>query len=307
MERFTALETFVRIVESGSFTAAARQLGISQSGASKAMARLETDLGVRLLRRSTRSMSTTDAGRHLYERAKAALEQIDNALSTARAGAKQLTGKVRIAAPVGFARQHVVSELPRFLDQHPGLEVDVVMDDAVIDPVEARIDLCLRHGEPAAKIPGSRRIGMARRLLVGSPQYFERHGEPSSPDEISAHQVVTWSADKDSNAWSFHRAHAVQRVQLKGRLRVDSREGMRDALLAQAGIAVVSEWDVAPELANGLLRPALEGWKLPTDEIWAVPTGGRLISPVVNSIMSFIEDSIRRSTPLLDGKRAEHR
>ncbi|HVI54527.1 MAG TPA: LysR family transcriptional regulator [Luteibacter sp.] len=297
MEQFAALETFVRIVDSGSFSAAARRLGMSQSGASKAMARLEADLGVRLLHRSTRSLSTTDAGRRLYEHAKSALAQLDMALGAARSEAKQLTGKIRIAAPVGFARQHVVSELPRFLDRHPGLEVEVVMDDAVIDRVEARIDLCLRHGEPVTKIPGSRRIGMARRLLVGSPEYFERHGEPESPRDISAHQVVTWSVDRDSNAWSFRQADAVHRVELKGRLRVDSREGMRDALLAQAGIAVVSEWDVAPELANGSLRPTLAGWKLPTDEIWAVPTGGRLVSPAASAIMSFIEDSIQRSTP----------
>ncbi|PTR27300.1 LysR family transcriptional regulator [Luteibacter sp. OK325] len=297
MERFTALETFVRIVDAGSFTAAARQLGISQSGASKAMARLEAELGVRLLHRSTRSMSTTDAGRRLHGHAKHALTQLEEALSAVRAEAQQLTGKLRVAAPPGFARQHVVSELPRFLDHNPGLEVEVVMDDALHDVAEARIDLCLRHGEPGRKIPGSRRIGLARRLVVGSPAYFARNNEPHTPDELAKHRVVIWSADKASNTWSFHRGHDVQHVELKGRLRVGSREGMRDALLAQAGIAVVSEWDVASELANGSLRPVLTGWSLPTDEIWAVPTGGRLVSPAVNSMMSFIEASIRRSTP----------
>lgn len=297
MERFTALETFVRIVDAGSFTAAARQLGISQSGASKAIARLEAELGVRLLHRSTRSMSTTDVGRRLYGHARQALAQIEEALGTVRAEARQLTGKLRLAAPPGFARQHVVSELPRFLDQHPGLEVEVVMDDALHDMAEARIDLCLRHGDPGRKIPGSRRIGLARRLVVGSPAYFAHYTEPHTPDELATHRVVIWSADKASNTWSFHRGHDVQHVELKGRLRVDSREGMRDALLAEGGLAVVSEWDVASELANGLLRPVLTGWSLPTDEIWAVPTGGRLISPAVNSMMSFIEASIRRSTP----------
>jgi DNA-binding transcriptional LysR family regulator len=296
MERFTALETFVRIVDAGSFTVAARQLGISQSGASKAMARLEQNLGVRLLHRSTRSLNTTDAGRRLHGEAKRALAQLDEALRAVRTEARELTGKLRVAAPPGFARQHVVSELPRFLDQHPGMEVEVVMDDALHDAAEARIDLCLRHGEPARKMPGSRRIGLARRLVVGSPDYFDRHGEPHTPEELSRHQAVMWSVDKASNTWSFHRDHDVQRVELKGRLRVDSREGMRDALLAQAGIAVVSEWDVASELANGSLRPALTGWSLPTDEIWAVPSGGRLISPAANSIISFIEASIRRST-----------
>jgi DNA-binding transcriptional LysR family regulator len=190
----------------------------------------------------------------------------------------------------------VVSELPHFLERHPGLEVEVVMDDTLHDAAESRIDLCLRHGEPGRKLPGSRRIGLARRLVVGSPEYFDRHGEPDTPEELATHQVVMWSADKGSNTWTFHRDHDVQRVELKGRLRVDSREGMRHALLAQAGVAVVSEWDVASELANGSLRPALTGWRLPTDDIWAVPSGGRLISPAVNSIMSFIEASIRRST-----------
>lgn len=289
MERFTALETFVQVVDLGSYTAAARRLGISQSGASKAITRLEMDLGVRLLHRSTRKVNTTDAGERLYVEAKDALGRIDEALRTLRADTDQVRGKVRVAAPIGFARQHVVAALPRFLEQHPGIEVEIVMDDAVLDTAEARIDVCFRHGEPSRKISGSRRIGTARRLVVGSPDYFARHGSPTEPHELLAHQAVIGPKDRPSNVWWFNRGDEANRVELKGRVSVGSREGLRDALLAHVGVAVVSEWDVSTELSQGSLVAVLQEWTLPADEIWAVSSGGRLSSPAATAFIAFVE------------------
>jgi DNA-binding transcriptional LysR family regulator len=294
MERFTALETFVRVVDLGSYTAAARQLGISQSGASKAITRLEADLGVRLLHRSTRNVNTTDAGLRLHTEAKEALARIDDALRALREEAGSLTGKVRVAAPPGFARQYVVSALPQFLEQHPGMEVEMVMDDDIGDTAEARIDICFRHGEPHRKISGSRRIGTARRLVVGSPHYLARHGTPSDPADLAGHQAVVGPREKPSNVWWFTHADEVRRVELKGRLSVGSREALRESLLAHAGLAVVSEWDVAAELDAGALVAVLPEWSLPVDEIWAVASGGRLSGPAARAFINFVESSIPR-------------
>lgn len=299
MERFTALETFVQVVDLGSYTAAAKRLGISQSGASKAISRLELDLGVRLLHRSTRKVNTTDAGERLYAEAKDALGRIDEALRSLRAETDQVRGKVRVAAPLGFAKQHVVAALPRFLEQHPGIEVEMVMDDAVLDTAEARIDVCFRHGEPSRKISGSRRIGTARRLVVGSPVYFARHGAPVQPQDLLNHEAVIGPRDRPSNVWWFTRGEEASRVELKGRLSVGSREGLREALLAHVGVAVVSEWDVSAELSQGSLVAVLPEWSLPADEIWAVSSGGRLSAPAATAFIAFVESFMagKRSIP----------
>jgi len=299
MDRFIALETFVRVVDLGSYTAAARQLGMSQSGASKAVTRLEAELGVRLLHRSTRQLNLTDVGERLHECAKGALALIDAAIEDARSRARSPGGRLRIAASEGFARRHVLAQLPRFLNEHPEVEVDVVVDD-VADAAEARIDICFRHSEPTRKISGSRRIGSARHIVVASPDYLDRHGTPQCPADLAGHQLVVWSADRAANTWHFDHGGDVIRMELRGRLRVDSREGMRDALLAGGGVAVVSEWDVAGELTSGDLVRLLSPWHLPPDEIWAVPSGGRLASPAVRHLIEFIETSLKAGvSPLI--------
>lgn len=196
--------------------------------------------------------------------------------------------------PLGFARQYVVSALPQFLEQHPGMEVEMVMDDALGDTAEARIDICFRHGEPTRKISGSRRIGTARRLVVGSPDYFARHGAPADPADLTAHQAVVGPRDRPSNVWWFNREDETRRVELKGRLSVGSREALRESLLAHAGVAVVSEWDVSAEISSGSLIAVLPEWTLPPDEIWAVASGGRLSGPAARAFIDFVESSMTR-------------
>src|ERR1700756_739173 len=176
MDRLAAMETFVRVVEAGSFSGAAKQLRVGQPAVSKTIAQLEDRLGVRLLLRSTHGLTPTEAGRNFYERAKRSLEEAEEAELAARGAAATLTGRLRISAAVTFARLNIMPKLPIFLAQHPDLDVEVILDDRNIDLVDERIDVALRMGTLTNLALTARRIGRCRRLVLASPAYLERAG-----------------------------------------------------------------------------------------------------------------------------------
>lgn len=287
MDRFGAMETFVRVVETGSFSAAARALDVGQPAVSKSVAQLETRLGVRLLVRSTRGLAPTEAGQKFFERARRALEEAEEAEVDARGAGAGLTGRLRISAAVTFARLHVVPRLPTFLADHPGLSMSVVLDDRVIDMVEDGIDVALRMGELANSSLTARRLASARRLVLGAPSYFERHGAPSTPAELSEHEAVVYS--QAGETWSFHRDGAVASVSVSGRLQLSAAEGVRAAVSAGMGLTIASEWMFAPELASGAVRPALAEWTLPPIDLWAVYPSGRMPTAKARAFVAFIE------------------
>src|SRR5271155_5064283 len=187
VDRFSAMETFVRVVDTGSFSAAARHLRIGQPAVSKAMAQLEERLGTCLLLRSSRGLATTEAGQNFYDRARRALEEADEADLAARGAGAGLVGPLRFSAAVTFARLHVIPHLPTFLARHPGLTIEDVLDDRNVDPVEEGIDVTLRMGMLADSALVARKIGESRRLVVGPPAYFAAAGEPATPADLSGH------------------------------------------------------------------------------------------------------------------------
>src|SRR5438132_9400162 len=193
MDRLAAMAAFVRVVETGSFSAAARVLNVGQPAVSKAVARLEDRLGVRLLIRSTRGLSPTEAGQNFYDRARRALEEADEADLAARGAGASLTGRLRISAAVTFARLHIVPRLPNFLAAHPGLTMDVVLDDRVIDLVEEGVDVALRMGSLGNSSLTARKLASSPRYVLGAPSYFARSGEPATPAELIGHAAVIYA------------------------------------------------------------------------------------------------------------------
>ena len=185
MRSAAAMETFVRVVETGSFSAAARVLNVGQPAVSKTIAHLEETSGVRLLMRSTRGLSPTEAGRNFYERAKRAIEEANEADMVARGAGASLTGRLRVSAAVTFARLHVVPRLPKFLAAHPELTMDVILDDRVIDLVEEGVDIALRMGTLVHSSLTARKLASAPRHVVGTPAYFARSGVPATPAELA--------------------------------------------------------------------------------------------------------------------------
>ena len=295
MDRFAAMETFIRVVETGSFSAAARRLNVGQPAVSKSVAQLEARLGVRLLMRSTRGLSPTEAGQKFYERAKRAVEEADEAEIDARGAGAGLTGRLRVSAAVTFARLHIVPRLPTFLAAHPGLTMDVVLDDRVIDLVEDGIDVSLRMGELADSSLTARRLATARRLVLGAPSYFERRGEPATPAELIGHDAVIYT--QGGETWSFRRGGSEASVSVSGRLRLSAAEGVREAVLAGMGLTIASEWMFGPELASGALRPVLTDWELPPIDLWAVYPSGRMPTAKARAFASFVEAEMNPGPP----------
>lgn len=287
MDRFQAMATFVRVVETGSFSAAARQLGVGQPAVSKTVAQLEEWLQARLLLRSTHGLAPTEAGAGYYERARAALREAEEAEIAAR-GAAGLSGRLRLAAPTTFARLLVVPRLPGFLARHPGLDVEVILDDRPIDLIAEGIDVALRLGTLADSTAIARRLASGGRAVVATPAYLARAGVPMSPADLAGHDAVIYTPL--GTTWLFRKAGAEASVVVQGRLRMSAAEGVRAAVLADLGLTIASEWMFAPDLASGAVVPVLADWALPRLDLWAVFPTGRLASAKARAFADFMTE-----------------
>jgi DNA-binding transcriptional LysR family regulator len=292
MDRLAAMEAFVRVVDAGSFSGAARLLRIGQPAVSKTIAQLEERLGVRLLLRSTHGLTPTEAGRGFYERARRAIEEADEAEYAARGAGTTLSGRLRICAAVTFARLHVLPRLPVFLEQHPSLDIDIVLDDRNIDLIEEGIDVALRMGQLADSSLTARKLGQSPRRVFASAAYLERMGVPRVPADLAGHQAVIYSQRGGGDEWTFHRDGTTASIAMQGRVRVTAAEGVREAVFAGLGLAVASEWMFAPELVSGIVESVLDDWTLPAVDLWAVFPTGRQASAKARAFADFIEGQI---------------
>jgi DNA-binding transcriptional LysR family regulator len=286
------METFVCVVEAGTFSAAARRLNVGQPAVSKTIALLEERLSVRLLLRSTRGLTPTEAGQAFYSRAKRAIEEAEEAELAARGAATNLTGRLRVCAAVTFARLHIVPAIGQFLEAHPELNIDLVLDDRNVDLLEEGIDIALRIGPLEDSSMTARKIGEVPRRVVGTPAYFERAGIPTTPADLSAHQAIVYSQRGGGSTWTFRRNGSEVAVVVSGRVAITAAEGLRAAVLANLGLAVVSEWMFSPELKNGQVCSVLDDWRLPPVELWAVFPAGRMVSAKTRAFLDFLADSL---------------
>lgn len=289
MDRLAAIEIFVRVVDTGSFSAAARHYNVGQPAVSKAIAQLEEWLGVKLLLRTTRSLTPTEAGISFYQRARRAVEEADEAVLAARGTASGLSGKLRVSAAVCFARLHIVPRLPVFLEQHPDLELELVLDDRNIDLVEEGIDLALRMGNLADSNMTARKLSEARRHVLGTPAYFKRHGIPKTPGDLLAHQALIYTRDGGGENWKFQKETAEVSVKMQGRVKITATEGLRAAVFADMGLAIATEWAFSPELKSGAVVSVMDDWMLPSISLSAVYPTGRLASTKARQFATFVE------------------
>lgn len=288
MDRLGAMETFVYVVETGSFSAAARRLNIGQPAVSKTIAQLETRLSVRLLLRSTRGLTPTEAGLAFFDRAKRAIEEADEADNAARGAAGGLTGNLRICAAVTFGRQHIVPQLGPFLEQNPELNIDLMLDDRNVNLVEEGVDIALRMGTLIDSGLTARKIAQCRRVVVGTPQYFEQHGKPACPADLTKHQAVVYTLGGGAN-WQFQKSGEEHPVIISGRIRVNAAEGLRESVLAHLGLTMASEWMFAPELASGAVVEVMSDWTLPNQDLWAVFPTGRMASAKARAFADYVQ------------------
>ena len=292
MDRLAVMDAFVRVVDAGSFSGAAKQLRMGQSAVSKVIVRLEARLGARLLLRTTRGLMPTEAGRNFYERAKRSIEEADGAEVSARGAAATLSGRLRIQATVALARLHIIPRLPDFLGQHPALDIDLVIDDRDIDLIEAGIDIALRVGQLSNATLTARKIAECQRLVIGTPSYFNAAGVPRIPADLVRHQVIIYEQPLGAATWTFRHGAAEASVNLNGRVHLNTTVGVRGCVLADLGLVIASEWMFAPELKAETVKPVLTGWSLPPVEAWAIFPTGRQATAKARTFASFIESQM---------------
>ncbi|WP_219268127.1 LysR family transcriptional regulator [Pseudomonas sp. Xaverov 259] len=288
MDRLSAMETFVHVVETGSFSAAAKRLGIGQPAVSKSIAQLEARLAVRLLLRSTRGLTPTEAGLAYFERAKRAIDETNEADDAARGAGAGLSGNLRVSAATTFARLHVIPYLGPFLERYPAVNIEVVLNDHSLNLVEEGIDVALRMGNLVDSGLTARKIAQSHRQILATPTYFERFGEPATPADVLQHQAIIYSLGGGAR-WTFSKGDSHYPIVASGRIRVTSAEGVRAAVLNHLGLTMASTWMFAPELASGEVKAVLNDWRLPPLDLWAVFPTGRMASAKARAFVEYVE------------------
>ena len=293
VDRFTSLQLFTQIVESGSLSAAAREAGLSQPTVSKQLAELEARLGAQLLQRTTRQSSLTEAGSVFYVRAKRILAELAEAESDATELHGSPRGTLRVGAPVTFGRLHVMPILPAFLRRHPGLVVDLAMSDRFTDLVEDGADVVIRVGRLSDVSLIARHVGRSARVPVASPEYLAIRGEPRTPRDLPDHDCVAYTLLATGNEWHFTGPSGAEAVRVQGSFRANNADAVRQAVLAGLGIALLPCWLVADDLAAGTLRSLLPDWTPSTVDVSVLYAPTPRVASKVRAFVDHIVDTFR--------------
>lgn len=314
MDKLSAMRTFVRVAEAGSFSAVAMQTGTTQSAVSKQVAALERTLGVRLLARTTRSISLTGEGARYLDSARRLLGEIEAAESALHAGATRITGWIRVAASVGFGRMKLLPLVVEFMATHPGVNVDLQLHDGYVDLVEQGIDVSVRIGDLQDSGLLARPLGASRRCLVAHREHLDRLREgvglPTRPEDLPRHNCLVYTGLASRNLWTFT-ANAgaseppgtVRSVRVGGTLQTNSSEVMRGAVLAGLGLAYTPDWLFETELADGLVQRVMPQWDSPPSLIHLVSPPERRHSARVAAFGDFL--ARRLATPQAAGAGAQ--
>ena len=265
MDRLSAMQTFVRVVETGSFSAVAREQSSTQGAVSKQVAGLEKYLGVRLLVRTTRAVTTTDDGLRYFEEARRLVGEIEEAESHLRQGERALSGTLRVATSIGFGLRVLLPHVRSFMRANPDVTVDLKLDDGFVDLVEQGIDVAVRIGQLEDSTLIARRIGTSRRLLVPGLPYLEqlRPGlaQPRIPQDLLQHPCVVYTGLRTGNQWEFETADgSVVAVRVQGPMQTNNSEVLRSCIKDGLGIGFIPDWLVADLLASGEVVDLMRDW-----------------------------------------------
>jgi DNA-binding transcriptional LysR family regulator len=296
-DRLQQLALFVRTVESGSFSKAAREFGLSQPSVSRSIAALERRLGVKLLIRTTRQVSATDAGDALVGRARDALLAIDEAESAAR-GADRLAGLLRVALPPEYGVRRVVPLLPAFFAQHPLLKIDLMMSDRYENLIAEGADVALRIGDLPDSSFVARKLESARRLFIASPSYLGGRGAPVSLADLAGHDVIGGPADVGDETWIGRRNGRIERQLVSFRVRSRSATGVVACAVAGLGVATASIWMCAEALASGEAIEILTDYALDPVQAYVVFPAGRRSSQRARAFSDYLEQALSPVHPL---------
>lgn len=289
MDNLSDIAVFVRVVAAGSFTGAAENLDISQPVVSKAVTRLEERLGARLLNRTTRRLSLTEAGAELYRRSMQALKQIEDAELEVARFQTEPRGTLRVNAPMSFTILHLAPVMHEFLARFPGVSLELELDDGQADIVEGGYDLIVRIAKLRDSNLVARRIAPARLVLCASPEYLEKHGEPQTPDELLNHNCLMYTLGSTPRAWRFVSPEGEEQiVPLRGNVASNNGLAHRALALNGAGIVFLPTFYIGDDLRAAKLRCFLRTWIPQDTSVYAVYAERRNLAPKVRAFIDFL-------------------
>ncbi|MEP6739545.1 MAG: LysR family transcriptional regulator [Caldimonas sp.] len=293
MDRITGVHLFIRIVETGSFSKASADLGVTQPTATKHVAALEAKLGARLLNRNTRGVSATEIGALYYEKCKAIQRDLDEADNLASLLQSKVGGVLRISTSVAFGRRVVTPLALAFMREHPDISIDLGFDDRYVNLVEQGVDVALRMGRLSDSSLGARYLGINPWLVAASPEYLARAGSPQTPVDLARHACLVYSSVQGDDRWQFTDGGGQGiTAAVRGPLRSNNLSTVLAAARTGHGIAALP-WYVAREsLADGSIRPLLERYALPVQELHAVYPSPKLVPSKVAAFIAFLQQTL---------------
>ena len=295
MDRFSEIELFVQVAETGSLSRAAEALGLSNAAASRHLQALEDRLAARLVERNTRRLFLTDTGQEFFSRAKVLLADMKDAEDAVNASTLNPTGTLRITASLSFSMQHIAPLLREYTQRYPNVSVHVEAANRYLDIIDNNIDVAIRtrEFEPDSNIT-VRRLAQTRRILVAAPRYLARHGRPQTLEDLHQHQLLIYTYANNPNELRFTREGQTTTLQVKGRL--DSNDGqiLRAAALDGLGILVQPTYIVYEDMVAGRLVPVLDDWDLPRLTINLAYPSRKHLSAKVRTFIDFMAEHFVR-------------
>jgi DNA-binding transcriptional LysR family regulator len=290
VDRLDAMRLFVRLVELRSFSAAARELRVKQSTASKWVAALEDELGTSLMDRTTRTKRVTEAGELLYRRAREILSAYDDTAAELHGGRPAPAGRIRASLPVVFGRLYVVPEAAAFMRRFPDIDLELVLADRYVNLVEEGFDVAIRVGVPVDSSLRARTLAVTPRRLVASRAYIEAHGRPRRPDDLRRHDCLLHSEGNAAVLWSFRRrdGEAPVRVPVRGRFVANNADAVLHMARSGLGVALLASWLVDPHLRARRLVSLLRDHQPPPAPIQALMPPARHVHPRVKAFVDFL-------------------
>ena len=288
MDRLAGIPAFEGVVAAGSFAGAARALGLSVAAVSKQVRALEDRLGVRLLQRTTRQVRLTEAGQRFHERCQRILADLEDAEREVAERQATARGRVRVSAPMSFGQRHLGPVVSAFLDGHPDVAIDLVLDDRFVDLLAEGFDVAVRIAELRDSSLVARRLCASRRVLCAAPAYLAQHGTPASPDELAAHRCIGYAYMASGCDWPFGTPGGRRLVRVHGPVMSNNGDVLRVLVLDGCGIALLPTFLVADDLRDGRLREVLPDQLDGDPAVWVVQPTRRHVPLAVRAFVEFL-------------------
>ncbi len=298
MNLFSNLELFVKTIEVGNFSALGRQLHMAPSSISRQINTLEEELGVRLLQRTTRSISLTEAGQIYFERVSKILGDLEEAQSAITQLQVSPKGILRLNVAIPFGERNIVPLMPKFLAMYPDLKIDLALEDRSIDLVEERVDMAIRIGRLGDSSIVARKLADNQFVVCASQQYIETHGSPDTPDDLKRHNCIINKNIHNSDTWQFRNGKSTQNISVSGNFLANTGGALYRAMLSDLGVAVLPTWFVGEDIKQGKLKVILKGYEvnLPamTDSaIYALYPAGEYLPPKVRVFIDYLIENLK--------------